>query len=88
MHYGQFVKLLLRYFTFSVIQVNLVSPNLRDLHNSVGGVNMETPTNLSLEQQFKLQLLREQVKTLNLEQAQDYLMELLRQSMIKDVRFV
>jgi len=49
---------------------------------------METPTNLSLEQQFKLQLLREQVKTLNLEQAQDYLMELLRQSMIKDVRFV
>lgn len=88
MHCGQFVKVLLRYFTFSVIQVNLVSPNLRDLHNSVGGVNMETPANLSLEQQFKLQLLREQVKTLNLEQAQDYLMELLRQSMIKDVRFV
>ncbi len=76
--------MLLRYFTFSVIQVNLVSPNLRDLHNSVGGVNMETPANLSLEQQFKLQLLREQVKTLNLEQAQDYLMELLRQSMVKD----
>jgi hypothetical protein len=45
---------------------------------------METPANLSLEQQFKLQLLREQVKTLNLEQAQDYLMELLRQSMVKD----
>ncbi len=76
--------MLLRYFTFSVIQVNLVSLNLRDLHNSVGGVNMETPANLSLEQQFKLQLLREQVKTLNLEQAQDYLMELLRQSMVKD----
>lgn len=39
---------------------------------------------LSLEQQFKLKILNEQVKTLNLEQAQDYLMELLKQSMIKD----
>jgi hypothetical protein len=36
---------------------------------------METPANLSLEQQFKLQILREQVKNLNLEQAQDYLLE-------------
>ena len=39
---------------------------------------------LSLEQQFKLKMLNEQVKTLNLEQAQDYLLELLKQSMIKD----
>ena len=39
---------------------------------------------LSLEQQFNLKMLNEQVKTLNLEQAQDYLMELLKQSMIKD----
>ncbi|HEY9864493.1 MAG TPA: NblA/ycf18 family protein [Candidatus Obscuribacterales bacterium] len=45
---------------------------------------METPANLSLEQQFKLQILREQVKNLNLEQAQDYLLEVLRQSMVKD----
>ena len=45
---------------------------------------METPANLSLEQQFKLQILREQVKNLNLEEAQDYLLELLRQSMVKD----
>ncbi len=45
---------------------------------------METPGNLSLEQQFKLQLLREQVKTLSLEEAQDYLIEVLRQSMVKD----
>ena len=40
---------------------------------------MKTPANLSLEQQ-----LREQVKNLNLEQAQDYLLEVLRQSMVKD----
>ena len=45
---------------------------------------MKTPANLSLEQQFKLQILREQVKNLNLEQAQDYLLEVLRQSMVKD----
>jgi hypothetical protein len=45
---------------------------------------MKTPANLSLEQQFKLQILREQVKTLNLEEAQDYLLEVLCQSMVKD----
>lgn len=45
---------------------------------------MEMPGNLSLEQQFKLQLLREQIKTLSLEEAQDYLVEVLRQSMVKD----
>ncbi len=43
---------------------------------------------LTIEQQFKLKVLKEQVKTLNLEQAQNYLVELLTQSMIKDVRFV
>ncbi len=45
---------------------------------------MKTPANLSLEQQFKLQILREQVKNLNLEEAQDYLLEVLCQSMVKD----
>ena len=39
---------------------------------------------LSLEQQFKLQVLQERVKALNLEESQAYLMELLKQSMIKD----
>ena len=45
---------------------------------------MKAPGNLSLEQQFKLQVLREQVKGLSLEQAQEYLVEVLRQSMVKD----
>jgi len=45
---------------------------------------METPVNLSLEQQFKLQVLREQVKNLTREQAQEYLMELFQQMMVKD----
>ncbi|MGK7916703.1 MAG: NblA/ycf18 family protein [Prochloraceae cyanobacterium] len=45
---------------------------------------METPTNLSLEQQFKLQVLREQVKSLTKEQAQEFLVELFRQMMVKD----
>ncbi len=45
---------------------------------------METPTNLSLEQQFKLQVLRDQVKSLTKEQAQEFLVELFRQMMVKD----
>ncbi len=39
---------------------------------------------LTIEQQFKLQVLKERVKTLTLEEAQGYLIELLTQSMIKD----
>jgi hypothetical protein len=45
---------------------------------------MQTPGNLSLEQQFKLKVLREQVKGLSLEEAQEYLVEVLRQGMVKD----
>ncbi|CBN54216.1 NblA/ycf18 family protein [Kamptonema animale CS-326] len=45
---------------------------------------MEMPTGLSLEQQFKLQVLRDEVKHLSLEQAQEYLVEVLRQSMVKE----
>ncbi|MBR8826333.1 MAG: NblA/ycf18 family protein [Gomphosphaeria aponina SAG 52.96 = DSM 107014] len=45
---------------------------------------METPVNLSLEQQFKLQVLQEQVKSLTKEQAQEYLMQMFQQMMVKD----
>ncbi|MGK7888159.1 MAG: NblA/ycf18 family protein [Leptolyngbyaceae cyanobacterium] len=45
---------------------------------------MSTPGKLSLEQEFKLQLLEGQVKSLDLDQAQTYILELLRQMMIKD----
>jgi hypothetical protein len=48
---------------------------------------MEMPINLTLEQQFKLQILREEIKNLPLEQAQEYLVELLRQNMVKDNMF-
>ncbi|MCU0517880.1 MAG: NblA/ycf18 family protein [Oscillatoria sp. Prado101] len=48
---------------------------------------MDIPTGLTLEQQFKLQILREQVKTLSREQAQEYLLEVLRQNMVKDNLF-
>ncbi len=48
---------------------------------------MEMPISLTLEQQFKLQILREEVKNLSLEQAQEYLVELLRQNMVKDNMF-
>ena len=39
---------------------------------------------LTLEQQFKLQIFQEEIKNLSKEQAQEYLLELFRQIMIKD----
>lgn len=45
---------------------------------------MDKSNSLSLEQQFKLQVLQEQVKTLSKEQAQEFLLELFRQMMVKD----
>jgi len=46
---------------------------------------MDMPTtSLSMEQQFKLQVLREQVKSLTQDQAQEYLIEVMRQSMVKE----
>lgn len=45
---------------------------------------METPGSLSLEQQFKLKILKDQVKCLTQLEAQEYLLEMLRQSMVKD----
>ncbi|MEM9216632.1 MAG: NblA/ycf18 family protein [Cyanobacteria bacterium P01_F01_bin.150] len=45
---------------------------------------MSIPGNLSLEQRFRLQMMQSQVKSLDLEQAQEYVVELLRQMMVKD----
>ena len=45
---------------------------------------MDIPAQLTLEQQFKLQVLKEQVEGLTKEQAQDYLLEVFRQMMVKD----
>ena len=41
-------------------------------------------TKLSMEQQFKLQVLSTEVKQMSHEQAQQYLIEVLRQMMVKD----
>jgi hypothetical protein len=45
---------------------------------------MDTSASLTLEQQFKLEVLKDQVKSLSREQAQDYLIEVFRQMMVKD----
>ena len=45
---------------------------------------MNSSGHLSLEQQFKLKVLQEQVEGLTKEQAQEYLLEMFRQMMIKD----
>ena len=48
------------------------------------GPIMESNHNLTLEQQFKLQTLSQEVKQMSHEQAQQYLIEVLRQMMVKD----
>ena len=45
---------------------------------------MENSAQLSMEQQFRLQVLSKEVKGLSHEQAQDFLIEVLRQMMVKD----
>lgn len=42
------------------------------------------PGQLTLEQQFQLQVLKDQVRGLSKEQAQDYVIEVFRQMMVKD----
>ena len=44
----------------------------------------QMPGNLSMEQQFKLKVLKDQVQGLSLEQAQEYVIEVMRQMMVKD----
>ncbi len=45
---------------------------------------MQSVAQLTTEQQFKLQVLNNQIKGLSKEQSQEYLLELFRQMMIKD----
>jgi hypothetical protein len=45
---------------------------------------MDIPMELSLEQKFNLKLYEEQVKELSPEESQKFLLEVLRQLMVKD----
>ncbi|WP_319420043.1 NblA/ycf18 family protein [Pleurocapsa sp. FMAR1] len=45
---------------------------------------MDLSGQLSLEQKFKLKVLQEQVQNLSKEEAQEYLLEMFRQTMVKD----
>ncbi|MFN6518868.1 MAG: NblA/ycf18 family protein [Nostoc sp. CreGUA01] len=60
-----------------------VTTNTSDSVNR--GVNlMDFPIELTLEQQFRLKNLKDQVKNLSQEEAQEFLLEVLRQMMVKD----
>jgi Phycobilisome degradation protein nblA len=48
---------------------------------------MNIETDLSIEQEFNLRVYEEQVKNLNLHEAQEFLLEVLRQSMVKENLF-
>jgi hypothetical protein len=45
---------------------------------------MELPVGLSLEQKFNLRMYEDQVKSLSQEQAQSFLLEMMRQVMVKE----
>lgn len=45
---------------------------------------MDMPGKLTLEQEFNLSVLKTQVKDLPLAQAQDFVVEVMRQMMVKD----
>ena len=47
-------------------------------------MKMDASASLTLEQQFKLEVLKDQIKGLSREQAQEYLVEVFRQMMVKD----
>jgi uncharacterized protein YllA (UPF0747 family) len=46
--------------------------------------HMDKPGDLTLEQQFQLQVLKEQVRNLSHEDAQNYVVEMMRQMFVKD----
>jgi hypothetical protein len=48
---------------------------------------MNTAAELSFEQEFNLRVYKEQVKDLSLHEAQEFLLEVLRQSMVKENLF-
>jgi Phycobilisome degradation protein nblA len=48
---------------------------------------MNFPISLSFEQEFNLKVYQEQLKTLDLQTTQDLLLEVLRQSMVKENLF-
>ncbi|MBC6475684.1 MAG: NblA/ycf18 family protein [Hormoscilla sp. GM102CHS1] len=45
---------------------------------------MKIPSNFTLEQQFKLKVYQDQVKSMSKQEAQECLLEVLRQMMVKD----
>lgn len=45
---------------------------------------MDIPMSLSLEQEFNLKMYKEQVQGLSHEESQEFLLEVLRQLMVKD----
>lgn len=49
-----------------------------------GSKAMKIPGNLTLEQQFKLKVYQDQVNSMSKQEAQECLLEVLRQMMVKD----
>ena len=54
------------------------------IFQTIGVKPVDLSGQLSLEQKFKLKVLQEQVQDLSKEEAQQYLLEMFRQMMVKD----
>lgn len=72
-----------------LLQIKITEVQIKD-SNFIGRlitprrITMDISAKLTLEQQFKLQILKDQVQNLSHEQAQEYLIEMFRQMMVKD----
>ncbi|MFM7449379.1 MAG: NblA/ycf18 family protein [Leptolyngbyaceae cyanobacterium] len=69
-------QLVVTYVNFEVSQAFLQSCGEQ--------VAMDFPMELTLEQKFNLKIYQEQVKSLSHEESQEFLLEVLRQLMVKD----
>jgi Phycobilisome degradation protein nblA len=56
----------------------------RPFRNSCEERLMDLPLTLTMEQQFSMKVYEDQVKGMNADQAQEFLLEIMRQLMIKD----
>lgn len=62
----------------------LVSDCRQSIDVMFGEREMDIPLELSLEQKFNLKVYEEQIRRMNQEQAQTFLIEVLQQLMVKD----
>lgn len=91
--YGQLVKYLLYFLTqarncrFHTSQARTQLGLLQRLLSLLSKLTMNQPIQLSLEQQFNIRSFETQVQHMSLEQAQDFLVKLYKQMMMREATY-